>query len=93
MSTTTSPTYQARLVEERNSYVCEIQASRSSITVGFGKDSVGLTVRDNSLRTVYCPLTLESIDELTFQLELARLHLSSDEDSDQCPLPITNRDR
>ena len=91
MSTTTSSTYQARLVDERNSYIREIQASRSSITVGFGKDSAGLTVRDNSLRTVYCPLTLESIDELTFQLELARLHLT--EGSEQCPLPIKNLDR
>ena len=93
MSTTTSPTYQARLVDERNSYVREIQASRSSIIVGFGNDSAGLTVRDNSLRTVYCPLTLESIDELTFQLELARIHLTSAEGSDQCPLPIKNHDR
>jgi hypothetical protein len=91
MSTTTSPTYQARLVDERNSYIREIETSRNSITVGIGKNSAGLTVRDNSLRTVYCPLTLESIVELTFQLELARLHLASDEDSDQCPLPIQNR--
>jgi len=93
MSTTTSPTYQARLVEERNSYIREIQASRSSITVGFGKELAGLTVRDESLRTVHVVLTLESIDELMFQLELARVHLSGAEGSEQCPLPIKNRDR
>jgi len=91
MSTTTSSTYQAWLVEERNFCIREIQASRSSITVGFGKDCAGLTVRDNSLRTVYCPLSIESIDDLMIQLELARLHLSVDEASEQCPLPIQNR--
>jgi len=93
MSTTTPSTYQARLVEERNSYIREIQASRSSITVGFGKDLAGLAVRDESLRTVYCVLSVESIDELIFQLELARVHLLGDEGFEQCPLPIKNRVR
>ena len=93
MSTTTSPTYQLRLVDERNFCLRLIQDSRNSITVGFGNNLAGLAVRDNSLRTVYCSLSVESIDDLMFQLELARLHLAGDEESEICPLPIQNRVR
>lgn len=53
----------------------KIEATRNTLTVGFGGKTAGLTVRDNQLRTVQCQLTLPVVDYLMEQLPHIREHL------------------
>jgi len=52
-----------------------IESQRNTATVGYGRGSAGITVRDNHLRTVSTKLTIEEIDKLIEELQVARAHL------------------
>lgn len=66
--------------EERESKTRIIQGQRSTATVGFSpvSKSAGITVRDNHLRTVQIHLSIEEIDKLIEELQIAKAHLMSE---------------
>jgi hypothetical protein len=57
----------------------EIKSQRNTVSADFGSGLAGITVRDNHLRTVSVKLTIEAIDKLIDELQIARSHLEFEE--------------
>ena len=79
-------THQHQLyLEQIQKFELQVQTlneERNSVSVGLGNGVVGLTVRDNHLRTVQVTIDRSKIHQLIEQLKMADLHLEFSETID-----------